>query len=167
MSSDRLSQLEELLSNYREILYGQESAYVLAPDEDKVRLRLKISKTKTEMLAFEEEYWSILSKQSDSMEIPEQEAEIAIAEIMTGTNEIELESSSYSPEMLIILREIRDKLNQPGNSASAKLKGIISSFPPFVGISYEAELDTEKFLVRYFPTFIRLIKGGAKKKRLT
>ena len=167
MSSDRLSQLEKILSDYREILHGQELALVTTPDEDKVRIKLKMSKTKNEMRPFEEEYWSILSKQSSSIEIPEQEAEIVIAEIVKGTNAIELEASSYPPEVLTILREIRDKLNQPENSASAKLKGIISSFPPFVGISYEAELDTEKFLVRHFPTFIRLIEGGAKKKRLT
>jgi hypothetical protein len=69
----------------------------------------------------------------------------------------------YSDEVLQILQEIRDKLNQPGPTAAAKLKGVISSIPPFVGISYEAELDTENFFQQHFPTFRKWAKVLAKK----
>jgi hypothetical protein len=35
---------------------------------------------------------------------------------------------------------------------------VVSSIPPFVGISYEAELDTENFLNRHFPTLMKAVQ---------
>ncbi|MEB3180856.1 MAG: hypothetical protein VKL59_17770 [Nostocaceae cyanobacterium] len=60
------------------------------------------------------------------------------------------------------MTQIEDKLNEPGVTADAKLKGTLSIFPPFIGLSYEAQLDTENFCRKYFPTFTRLIKGAKK-----
>ncbi|MEH2254523.1 hypothetical protein [Nostoc sp.] len=121
---------------------------------------------KTEMQPFQQEYWEILSEQSGSIEISEQEAQVVVAEIVNQVRKIEVSSSIYPDEALMILREIRDKLNQPDKSAAAKVKGVISSIPPFVGISYEAELDTENFLRNNFPTFISMINRAIKKKQI-
>ena len=96
------------------------------------------------------------------MEIPEPEAEIFVADIVEEVGQFEVQGQ-YSDEVLQILQEIRDKLNQPGATAAAKLKGVISSIPPFVGISYEAELDTENFFQQHFPTFRKWAKALPKK----
>lgn len=69
-----------------------------------------------------------------------------------------------SEAMMQLLREIRDKLNEPGNPAAAKLKGMISMLPPFVSLSYEAELDTGKFFGTHFPTVKRVLEGIRAKK---
>jgi hypothetical protein len=54
-------------------------------------------------------------------------------------------------------------VSKPGTDAAAKLKGALSLLPPFVSLSYEAELDTEKFLQEHFPTFIKWSEALAKK----
>ncbi|MEH2298485.1 MAG: hypothetical protein V7K88_05345 [Nostoc sp.] len=145
---------------------GKELTMTTTPDEDKERIKLQITNLKTEMQPFQQEYWEILSQQSGSIEISEQEAEVVVAEIVNQVHKIEVSSSTYPDEALMLLRQIRDKLNQPDKSAAAKVKGVISSIPPFVGISYEAELDTENFLRNYFPTFISLINRAIKKKQI-
>ena len=166
MSSDRLGVVEEILTNYRKQLSGKELTLTTTPDEDKERIKLQITKLKTQMQPYEQEYWKILSEQSGSIEISEQEAKVVVAEIVNQVGKIEVSSSTYPDEVLMLLRGIQDKLNQPDKSAAAKLKGIISSIPPFVGISYEAELDTENFLRTHFPTFISLINRAIKKKQI-
>ncbi|MEA5576785.1 hypothetical protein [Anabaena sp. UHCC 0451] len=167
MSSDRLGQVENLLSRYRKQLSGKELALTTTPDEDKERIKQQIIDLKAQILPYEQEYWELISQQSESIEISEQQAEVVVAEIVNQVGKIEVSSSSYPDEVLNLLKEIRDKLNQPGKSAAAKLKGVISSIPPFVGISYEAELDTEDFLRKNFPTFIKLMPGIIKKKQLS
>lgn len=145
---------------------SKELTLTTTPDEDKERIKLQITNVKTEMQPFQQEYWEILSEQSGSIEISEQEAQVVVAEIVNQVRKIEVSSSIYPDEALMILREIRDKLNQPDKSAAAKVKGVISSIPPFVGISYEAELDTENFLRNNFPTFISMINRAIKKKQI-
>lgn len=164
MPSDRLSQIDVILTRYRQQVSGKELTLTKTPDEDKDRIKLQIADLKAEMQPFEQEYWEILSQQSESIEISEQEAQVAVAEIVEQVSKIELSSSAYPDEILILLRKIIDKLNQQDKSAAAKLKGVISSIPPFVGVSYEAELDPENFLLTNFPTFTNLVKGVVKKK---
>ncbi|MEH2010241.1 hypothetical protein [Nostoc sp.] len=166
MSSDRLSHLEEILTRYRQQVSGKELTLTTTPDEDKERIKLQITDVKKLMQPFQQEYWEILSEQSGSIEISEQEAQVVVAEIVNQVHKIEVSSYTYPDEALMLLREIRDKLNQPDKSAAAKIKGVISSIPPFVGISYEAELDTENFLRKHFPTFISLINRTIKKKQI-
>ncbi|MDM9583823.1 hypothetical protein [Nostoc sp. GT001] len=166
MSSDRLGEVEEILTSYRKQVFGKELTLTTTPDEDKERIKLQITKLKKSMQPYEQEYWKILSEQSESIEISEQEAQVVVAEIVNQVHKIEVNSPTYPNEALMLLKEIRDKLNQPDKSAAAKVKGVISSIPPFVGISYEAELDTENFLRNHFPTFISLINRAIKKKQI-
>ena len=166
MSSDRLGEVEEILTCYRKQVFGKELTLTTTPDEDKERIKLQITNVKKLMQPYEQEYWKILSEQSGSIEISEQEAKVVVAEIVNQVHKIEVSSSTYPDEALILLREIRDQLNQPDKSAAAKVKGVISSIPPFVGISYEAELDTENFLRNHFPNFMSLINRAIKKKQI-
>lgn len=165
MSSDRLCHLEDVLRRLRQQVSGKELTLTTTPDEDKERIKLQIADLKKEMQPFEKQYWLLLSQQSASIDIAEEEAQLVVAEIVNQVGEIEVTSSTYPDEVLKVLKEIRDKLNQPDKSAAAKLKGVISSIPPFIGISYEAELDTENFLRNNFPTFSSWIKSTTKKNR--
>jgi DNA repair exonuclease SbcCD ATPase subunit len=162
MPINRLSQIEKNLELLQEQLGGKEEALIRAPEEEKIRIKQQIRELRKEIREQEEEYWQILARQTKTVEIPEHEAEIIVAEIVEEVGQIEVQGQ-YSDEVLQILQEIRDKLNQPGPTAAAKLKGVISSIPPFVGISYEAELDTENFFQRHFPTFQEWAKALAKK----
>jgi hypothetical protein len=165
MTNDRLSQIEKSLGILREQQAALEQEALLYSGLPKIRADQQIQEEiKPKIREYEREYRQILEAASARLEISEPDAEIIIAEIVEGVTQ--LEAQPINPdvaEVLQILREIRDKLNQPGTTAAAKLKGVISSIPPFVGVSYEAELDTENFFRKHFPTFTRLIKGAAKK----
>ena len=158
----RLSDIEVNLESLREQLGGKEKARVLARLEDKTLIKQQIRELCKEIQEEEEKYWQVLAQQTKIVEIPEPEAEIFVADIVEEVGQFEVQGQ-YSDEVLQILQEIRDRLNQPGQTAAAKLKGVISSIPPFVGISYEAELDTENFLQQHFPTFREWAKVLAKK----
>ncbi len=169
MSSNRLHEVEEILNRYRKQVSSKEITLTTTPYEDKERIKLQIADLKKDMLPYEQEYWEILSQQSGSIEISEQEAQIAVAEFVEQVGRIEVGSSTYTNEIIILLKEIRDTVNQQNQSAAAKVKGVISSIPPFLGVSYEAELDTETFLRKNFPTFITItdkLDNIIKKKRL-
>ncbi|MEG4047981.1 hypothetical protein [Microcoleus sp. Pol17_C1] len=162
MPINRLSDIEENLEDLQEQLVGKVKALNLAPQEEKIRIKQQIRELRKDIREQEEDYWQVIDQQTKTVEIPEQEAEIIVAEIVEEVGQIEVQGK-YSDEVLQILQEIRDRLNQPGPTAAAKLKGVISSIPPFVGISYEAELDTENFLQQHFPTFRKWAKVLAKK----
>ena len=162
MPINRLPDMEENLELLQEQLVDKQKALNLAPQEEKIRIKQQIRELRKEIREQEENYWQVLARQTKTVEIPEHEAEIIVAEIVEEVRQIEVQGQ-YSDEVLQILQEIRDRLNQPGATAAAKLKGVISSIPPFVGISYEAELDTENFFQQHFPTFRKLIKVLAKK----
>ena len=117
------------------------------------------------MRPVEQEYWDLLSKAAQTEPIVEAEAEKAIVEVIQAIDVLESRPvDDRSEAMMQMLREIRDKLNEPGNPAAAKLKGMISMLPPFVSLSYEAELDTEQFFSKYFPTAKRVLEGIRAKK---
>ena len=141
-----------------------EQTRIISPMEERARINQRINlELKPEIQRYEEEYWGILAAQTELLEFQEQESETIVAEIVAEVNQIEAnKASEYPKEVLQVLQDIRDSLRQPGKPAAAKLKGVISSFPPFFGVSYEAELDTESFFQRHFPTFTRLIKGATK-----
>jgi DNA repair exonuclease SbcCD ATPase subunit len=165
MNHDRLRQIEKNLSLLREQLAGKEEALITAPASDKVRIKQEIRlQLLPEIQEYEQERWQILASHSAELAITEPEAEVFVAEIVESVGKLERQTpDQVSQQMLQLLQEIRDQLQQPGNPAAAKLKAAISALPPFINISYEAELDTEAFLRKYFPTFTDWIKGAAKK----
>jgi hypothetical protein len=166
MTKDRLLQLETHLELLRQQQAALERESLLTTGLPKTqaeqRLRLEI---KPKIEEYEKEYWQILANQANSLQISEKESEVAVAEIVENVRQIETsQPTPYSDEILHILQAIRDKLDIPGTTAAAKLKGVISSIPPFIGLSYEAEIDTENFFRTHFPTFTNVIKGAIIKK---
>ena len=158
-----LIDIEKSITRLKRQLSDKRNTLVTIAPEEKERIRQQIEDLREEIQRFEQKKWKILAEPSESLDFPEPEAETAVVEIVGAVTQLETQPVAYPDEMMQILREIRDKLNEPGPTAAGKLKGILSSFPPFVGITYEAELDTENFAHKYFPTFTKLIKGAAKK----
>ena len=162
MSSDRLRQLEENLKLLREQQGGKEKAKILASLDDQVRIDQQIREIRKQIRPYEQEYWQILTEQSGSVAIAEPEAEVIVAEIVEQTEKLQT-SQQYPAEVLDYLQKIYAEVSKPGTPAAAKLKGAVSLLPPFVSLSYEAEIDTENFLRTNFPTFSKWAKVLAKK----
>jgi len=156
MKKNRLNEIESHLELLYEQRRDKEEAIIVAPRGDKTilrqQLRLEILKP---IRDYEQEYWQIVANQSNLAEIPEAEAEVVIAEFVEGVGQLQGENA----EVIEYLQKILAKVEEPGPTAAAKLKAVVSSIPPFIGISYEAELDTENFLNRYFPTFMKAVQS--------
>jgi ribosomal 50S subunit-associated protein YjgA (DUF615 family) len=163
MPIDRLSQIEKNLKLLGEQQNAMEQEALMIGGLPKIQIEQRLrEEIKPKIREYQKEYWQILAQQAKTVEIPEHEAQAIVAQIVEEVGQIEVQRQ-YSDEVLQILQQIRDRLNQPGPTAAAKLKGVISSIPPFVGISYEAELDTENFLQQHFPTFRKWAKVLGKK----
>ncbi len=162
MSSNRLRQVEKNLTRYREQLAGKEDTLTTIAPEERVRLKQQIADLKVEMQPLEEEYWQILADESATTAISEPAPEVVVAEIVEQAGQLQT-SQQYPDEVLEWLQKIHAEVSKPGTPAAAKLKGALSLVPPFVNVSYEAELDTENFLRTHFPTFTKWAKVLAKK----
>lgn len=156
MNKNRLNEIESHLELLYEQRRDKEEAIIVASRGDKTilkqQLRLEILKP---IRDYEQEYWQIVANQSNLAEIPEAEAEVVIAEFAEGVGQLQGENA----EVIEYLQKILAKVEEPGPTAAAKLKAVVSSIPPFIGISYEVELDTENFLNRYFPTFMKAVQS--------
>jgi len=146
----------------REQLEGKEDTLTTIAPEERVRIKQQIVLLKIEMQPFEIEYWQILADESATVAIAEPAPEVVIAEIVEQVGQLQT-SQQYSDEVLEWLKRIHAEVSKPGVPATAKLKGALSLLPPFVNLSYEAELDTENFLRTHFPTFTQWSKALAKK----
>jgi hypothetical protein len=165
MNSDRLRQIEKNLTLLREQEAALEQEALLTTGIHKMQAEQRLAlEIRPKIRQYEQEYEQILLAASEQLEISEPDAEAVIGEIVTGVTK--LEAQPLAPEwaeVLPLLQEIRDQLNAPAKSASLKIKGMISTLPPFVGLSIEPEIDTEHFWQQHFPTFTRLLKGAVKK----
>ena len=155
MNKNRLNEIESHL----ELLYEQrrekEEAIIVAARGDKTilrqQLRLEILKP---IRDYEQEYWQIIANQSNLAEIPETEAEVVVAEFVKGVGQLQGENA----EVIEYLQKILAKVEEPDSTAAAKLEAVISSIPPFVGISIRTELDLKDFLSRHFPTLMNAVQ---------
>ncbi|MCZ8039895.1 MAG: hypothetical protein O9276_17700 [Microcystis sp. LE17-20A] len=159
MATDELQNLDKNIQRLKEQLAGIRDAWTGARPEDKVLLQQRINDKRIEIKELEREKWDLIA--SDSQEASFPDAEVMVAEIITEVTAITTEPPPElaSAQILESLNQILAKLNQPERSAAAKLKAAISTIPPFVSLTYEAELDTESTFKRYFPTFNRVIAG--------
>ena len=159
MSAGELQNLDKNIQRLKEQLAGIRDAWTGARPEDKVLLQQRINDKRTEIKKFEREKWDLIASESQEASFPD--AEVMVAEIVTEFTAITAEPPPElaSVQILESLNQILAKLNQPERSAAAKLKTAISTIPPFVSLTYEAELDTESTFKRYFPTFNRVIAG--------
>ncbi|AFY57071.1 hypothetical protein Riv7116_4652 [Rivularia sp. PCC 7116] len=144
INRQRLKSLEEILEiEYEKLSEFQKEIKRTSYFKAKLELQQEI---KTEIIPdirkHEAEYGQILSQLSEVSTIPENEAENTLAEIVQVVEHIEvLPAETYSNEMIQLLREIREKLDEPGKTAAAKLKVAFPIIPMLA--SYEMEMDTE------------------------
>ncbi len=143
-------------------MHSKEDTLITIAPEERVRIKQQIADLKAEIYPFEIEYWQLLAEYADTTEIQEPKPEVVIAELVEQSTQLQT-SDQYSEEVLAWVQKIYAEVSKPNTPAAAKLKGALSLIPPFVNLTYEAELDTENFLRKYFPTFTKWSKGLAKK----
>jgi hypothetical protein len=121
----RLVQIEELLDIEYEKLHEFEKAISLADGiSQKIALRQQIKRDLSPRIRkLEQEYAEVLAAAVQPDTIPEREAEVLVAEVIDAITTTDRQKPANTPqEMVRLLAEIRDKLSEPGKSASAKLK---------------------------------------------
>ena len=159
MSAGELQNLDKNIQRLKEQLAGKRDILVTIAPEEQVRIKQQIEDLRRLIRDFEREKWDLIASESQETSFPD--AEVMVAEIVTELTAITKEPPPElaSAQILELLNQILAKLNQPERSAAAKLKAAISTIPPFVSLTYEAELDTESTFRRYFPTLNRAITG--------
>jgi hypothetical protein len=163
MSIERIREIQETLDLLYEQRNALEKGALLTPDDEKAiqneqKLRTKI---RPKIRAGEEELFALLQQGSRDLTFGVEDAQATIDVIAQEVERVRLQPD-LSEQVLVVLERIEAKLNEPGVTADAKLKGTLSVFPPFIGLAYERQIDTENFCRKYFPTFTRLIKGAKK-----
>lgn len=158
---NRLRELKELLDIQYEKLRELEKELELAAGADQeVAIRQKIKQQIVPNVPDEHEYAKLLAAGVPDEAVPEQEAESIIAELVEATTRT-AESGQASEKMLRLLGEIKEKLNEPGRAAGARLKTSLPIVPLL--ISYELELNTENFIAKVWrkarDVFTRLVPG--------
>jgi hypothetical protein len=172
MVSDRLSELEQNLKSLYEQRYALEQGALMTPDDEKrIQNEQKIRhKIRPKIREYEQEYLQELKQRSVALAFGEEDAQAVIDVVAQEVAKVERKLNTYPDEhrdqVIVLLQEIKTKLEAPQPTAAAKLKGVLSSIPPFIGISYEAEIDTENFLRKYFPKFTQLVKSAKKLRPL-
>lgn len=167
MVSARLSQLERNLQAQYKLLGAAEQGINQAISKiDAAKYEMEIENDiRPRIRQYEEEYFVVLQQESSNVTFVEADAQAVIDALSQEIVRVKSQPDACTAETLEIVQRIEAKLNEPGVTADAKLKGTLSMFPPFIGLSLEGQLDTENFCRKYFPTFTRLIKG-AKKQHL-
>lgn len=163
MSIDRFPQLEKNLNRLYAQLGAAEDGMVGAISKiDKIKYQQEIDdEIRPQIHKFEDEWFALLQQEGRALTFGETEAQATIDVIAQEVERVRLQPD-LSAQVLVVLARIEAKLNEPGVTADAKLKGTLSIFPPFIGLAYEGQIDTENFCRKYFPTFTRLIKGAKK-----
>jgi septal ring factor EnvC (AmiA/AmiB activator) len=160
MSAQHLEQLEDDIKLLRDQLAGKRRTLVMIAPEEQVRIEQQIAELRKKIRNFEQEKWELIAQITSNSDIANDEAEAVVAELVAEGEAI----ATNPPDdalVLELLQKILGKLNEPDKPAAAKLKGAISALPPFVSLTYEAELDTENTVRKYFPTFSTWTKNLA------
>lgn len=154
MLSSRLIHLQNRLSDLYGILAGQEQALDFSAPEQKDRIRLLIRTQKRDIQDVHQDFWVQLSQEIRSLSIPNDLADVAVAEII---QEVEILSAkaAYPAAIETKLEQILAELKKPEAPAEGKLKAVIPLLPGLV--TYEVELDTQGLLKQLFPTFCKIL----------
>jgi hypothetical protein len=138
----RLRELEELLDIEYEKSHEFEKEISLSDGASKITLKQRFKRDVTPRLrALEKEYAEVLVAGVPTAQIPEAEADVLIAELSAATYSISEAITPDAPKEIVrLLGEIKDKLAEPKETASAKLKVSLPLIPTIV--SYEMEIET-------------------------
>ena len=158
-NTHRIVQLEELLDIEYEKLHEFEKEISLADGiSQKIALRQQIKRQLTPRLReLEQEYASLLASGVATTQISAPEADNLIAELNAAARRAQNTQGKAPTEMVGLLKEIRDKLDEPGKSAAAKLKETLPIVPLIA--SYEMEMDTEAVVTQVWRKVRDFFKG--------
>lgn len=163
--SSRLAAAEKVLELRYETLNDAKKRLAITDDIlAKTALRQRIrEEVLPELRQCETEYWNILAQEAGSFTVEEVEARNAIVEVVGEVEQIQNQpATNYPDELMRLLREIRDKLNEPGTPAAAKAKLALPLIPGI--LAYEVELDTENTLRKVWQPIKRLFRDATPKK---
>lgn len=146
MNQQRQKQLEEIL----ELLYEKRANFekkLIIADGVNQEFSLK-QQLKRDILPdikkYETEYWELMTQDTIFVyDEDEQAAEECLRDVEAAVRDIE-KTSPLPTEVVEILRQIRDKLNEPKKPASTKLKATLNLIPAI--LSFDIELDISKIL---------------------
>jgi hypothetical protein len=150
----RLNHLKDILELLYEKLRAFEQEIIITADTPiKFQLEQKIKREiSPSILKYETEYWELYPQ--EAIVISDEEATNQLVKVEQAVESIEqIPSSTYPPELISLLQEIRDKLSEPDKVASAKLKIVLPLIPAIA--SYELEMETEGLMYRAW----KAIKG--------
>ena len=137
---DELANLEKNIKRLKQQLADKRDALITTAPGDKARIRHQIEDVRSEICALEQEYWEILHQRSLSFEPAEDEAEPIVAEWVEKANQLATNPPANVPaEILQQVQAVAKRLDQPGQSAAIKVKGMISALPPFFSVGVETE----------------------------
>ena len=145
----RINHLEELLEiEYEKLSEFQKEIAITAAAPAKFELRQRLKReVLPDIRKHEVEYAELLAEHPNPTSIPAPEAEKALTEISDAASSLESRASGEMPPGLVqLLADLREKLNDPGKAAAAKLKVSLPIIPLIA--SYEMELDTEAVFTR-------------------
>ncbi|MBD2774302.1 hypothetical protein [Iningainema tapete] len=153
----RLADLEELLDLLYEKLGSFESDLIVtASTPAKFELRQRIKREIVpDIRRYEAEYWELYPR--EAIVISEEEAETQLVQVAQAVKCIQhIPSTSYPPQLVFLLQDIRAKLEDLDKPASAKLKVVLPLIPAIA--SYELEMDTEGFMYKTWSVIKRLVR---------
>ena len=161
---DELANLEKNIKRLKQQLADKRDALITTAPGGKALIRHQIEDVRSDIRDLEQEYWEILHQRSISFEPSEDEAEPIVAEWVEKANQLATNPPANVPaEILQQVQAVAKRLDQPGQSAAIKVKGMISALPPFFSVGVETELDVAAFMQRNFPTFCQWAGRLAKK----
>lgn len=153
----RLADLEELLDLLYEKLNSFER-YLIITANTPAKFELK-QRIKREILPdirrYEAEYWELYP--TETIVISDEDAETQLIQLEQAVECIQhIPSTSYPPQLVSLLQDIRAKLENLDKSASAKLKIVLPLIPAIT--SYELEMDTEGLMYKTWSVIKRLVR---------
>jgi septal ring factor EnvC (AmiA/AmiB activator) len=163
-AQNELANLEKNIQRHRDQLAGKRNTLTTIAPEEKVRIQQQIDDLRSQISKLEQEYWEILHQRSMGLDFSDAEAEPIVAEWVEKANQLETNPPANVPaEILQQVQAVAKRLDQPGQSAAIKVKGMISALPPFFSVGIETELDVAGFVKGNFPTFWNWAAALAKK----
>lgn len=145
----RMKDLEEIIQILHDRLHEFEKRMVATADvAERFSLRLRIRDEITpDIRKYGKEYSDLLADLTNPADLPAEESDSILQDTLAAVEAAEKKTSDETPqEMVELLKQIKEKLNEPGKSAAAKLKVSLPIIPLIS--SYEMELDTENFVTQ-------------------
>ncbi|NES06552.1 MAG: hypothetical protein F6K22_29290 [Okeania sp. SIO2F4] len=158
--NQRFNVVVKHLKTLNEKLYRFEKALNISSSEEK---KFELETTiKQEILPricrYEAEYWALYpQKDMEAIIISDHEAQPKLLQIEQAVESIEyIPNTEYPHKLLLLLQDIRAKLDDLDKSAAAKLKAALPLIPAIV--SYELEMDTEGVMYKTWKGISNLLR---------